>query len=235
MDFSYCKNITKVPDLSLIAPNIKELNLGACINLVEVHQSVGILEKLKFWDLGGCQNLRIIPRNLKLKSLKEIYFYHCESLDQGMEVLFSSIGYLIALRRLRISLRNVKEVPSSISNLKNLSFLWMDYCDNFPKAMDTLDCFPKLETLGIRYSNITTLPEINIRFQKLKMLLFVHCWNLRDIPMPPPHLEELHLKGCSSLDSQLRRRLLSQVSPFLIERNIFFFFFFLTFQNIIRV
>ena len=97
----------------------------------------------------------------------------------------------------------------------------MDDCDNFPKAMDTPDCFPKLEFLGIRYSNITTLPEINIRFQKLKMLYFQHCWNLREIPMPPPHLEDLYIEGCDSLDSKSRRRLLSQVSPFLIERNNF--------------
>ena len=221
MNLSYCENITKVPDLSLIAPNIKELALFACINLVEVHQSVGLLKGLKFWDLRGCQNLRIIPRNLKLKSLKRLHFYGCESLEQGTEVLFSSIGYLTALHELSISLKNVKEVPSSISNLKNLTFLCMDDCDNFPKAMDAPDCFPKLEFLTIRYGNITTLPEINIRFPKLKGLSLQHCWKLREIPMPPPHHEALYIQGCSSLDSQLRRRLLSQVSPFLIKRNNF--------------
>ena len=221
MDLSHCKNITAVPDLSLIAPNIKELNLGACINLVEVHQSVGLLQELKRWVLSGCQNLRIIPRNLKLKSLKKFHFLGCESLEQGMEALFSSIGYLIGLHRLSISLKNVKEVPSSISNLKNLSFLCMEDYDNFPKAMDTPDCFPKLETLSIRNNNITTLLEINIRFQKLKMLYFQHCWNLREIPMPPPHLEVLYIEGCGSLDSQSRKRLSSQVSPSLIERNNF--------------
>ena len=221
MDLSYCENITKVPDLSLIAPNIKELDLFACINLVEVHQSVGLLEELKSWDISGCQNLRIIPRNLKLKSLRTVYFDSCESLERGTEALFSSIGYLIGLRRLSISLKNVKEVPSSISNLKNLSTLFMDDCDNFPKAMDTPDCFPKLEFLTIRYSNITTLPEINIRFPKLEVLSLQHCWHLREIPLLPPHLEELYIEGCGSLDSQTRRRLLSQVSPFLIERNNF--------------
>ncbi|XP_075663510.1 disease resistance protein RML1A-like [Castanea sativa] len=211
MNLSYCKNITKVPDLSLIAPNIKELDFEACTNLVEVHQSVGLLEELKFWDLSGCQNLRIIPRNLKLKSLKQIYFFGCESLEQGTGALLSSIGYLIALQMLYISLKNVKEVPSSISNLKNLSLLCMEDCDNFPKAMDTPDCFPKLEILGFRYSNITTLPEINIRFSKLKVLYFHHCWNLREIPMLPPHLEVLCIEGCGSLDSQSRRTLLSQL------------------------
>ena len=221
MDLSYCEKITKVPDLLLIAPNIKKLGLYACINLVEVHQSVGLLKELEFWDLHGCQNLRIIPRNLKLKSLKKVYFHGCESLEQGTEALFSSIEYLIALCELSISLKNVKEVPSSISNLKNLSILCMDDCDNFPKAMDTPDCFPKLEVLVFRYSNITTVPEINIRFPKLKRLFLQRCWKLREIPMPPPHHEVLHIEGCSSLDSQLRRRLLSQVSPFLIERNNF--------------
>ena len=132
-DLSYCENITEVPDLSLIAPNIKELWLVACINLVEVNQSVGLLQELKRWVLTGCQNLRIIPRNLKLKSLKDFYYVGCESLEQGTEALFSSIEYLIALRELTISLKNVKEVPSSISNLKNLSILFMDDCDNFPK------------------------------------------------------------------------------------------------------
>ena len=105
MDLAYCKNITKVPDLSLMTPNIKKLDLRACINLVEVHQSVGLLEKLKFWNLTGCQSLIIIPRNLKLKSLKYFYFWGCESIEQGTEALFLLIGYLIGLHKLSINLK----------------------------------------------------------------------------------------------------------------------------------
>ena len=117
MDFDYCNNITKVPDLSVIAPNIKKFELFKCINLVEVHQSVGLLEKLEHWNLNYCQNLKILPTKLQLKSHKTFYLL---GVEQGTEALLSSIGYLTALRHLSISLKNVKDVPSSFSHLQHL-------------------------------------------------------------------------------------------------------------------
>ena len=167
MNFNRCKNITKLPDLSVISPNIKEVKLYRCINLVEVDQSIGLLEELEFWDLRGCQNIRIFPRNLRLKSLKTFYFSWCGSLLQRTETLalLSSIGYLISVHSLSISLKNVKD-SSNISNLQNLRSLLLDDCENFPKARDTSGCFPKLQYLGFPNSNITTLLEIALRCPK---------------------------------------------------------------------
>ena len=179
MDFSFCENITKVSDLSVISPNIKKLHLYECINLVEVHQSVGLLEELEFWDLGRCQNIRIFSRNLQLKSLKSFYFNWSESLLQRTErlPLLSSIGYLISLHSLAISLKNLKD-SSNISNLQNLRELILYDCENFPKAGDTFGCFPKLQYLGFLNSNITTLPKIARRCPKLETLSIHHCQNL---------------------------------------------------------
>ncbi|XP_065616718.1 disease resistance protein RPP2B [Quercus suber] len=212
MNFRFCKNITKVPDLSVISPNIKEVVLYGCINLVEVHQSNGLLEELEFWDLGGCQNIRIFPRNLRLKSLKRFYLNWCGSLLQRTETLalLTSIGYLISLHSLRISLKNVKD-SSNISNLQNLRELILYDCENFPKAKDTSGCFPKLQCLGFRDSNITTLPEIARRCPKLESLCIHHCQNLREIPRLPPCIRIVFAIGCYSLNSRCRRRLFSQL------------------------
>ena len=198
----------------MIAPNLEKLELFKCINLVEVDQSVGLLEKLEFWNLDGCRNLRILPTKPQLKSLKTFYFFGSEGFKQGTErlALLSSIGYLTALRDLTISLKNVKDVPSSISHLQNLRELTTYDCDEFPKVMGTPGCFPNLEVLDIFCSNLTTLPEIAIIFPQLRILQFYGCWNLPKIPRLPHCIQQVYARGCNSLKSQSRRRLLNQVS-----------------------
>ena len=213
MNFNHCKNITKLPDLSVISPNVKEMVLYRCINLVEIHQSNGLLEELEFWSFRGCQNIRIFPRNLRLKSLERFYFDWCGSLLQRTErlALLSSIGYLISLHTLRISLKNVKD-SSNISNLQNLRRLFLYDCENCTKARCTFGCFPKLQYLGFRNSNITTLPKIAHRCPKLENLSIHHCRNLQEIPRLPPCTRNVFAIGCNSLNSRCRRRLFSQVS-----------------------
>ena len=67
VDLSQYESIRKIPDLSM-SPNIKELKLKDCKNLVEIDDSVGRLDKLELsnniqvWDLQGCVKLETLLR-----------------------------------------------------------------------------------------------------------------------------------------------------------------------------
>uniref|UniRef100_A0A2N9HLY1 Reverse transcriptase zinc-binding domain-containing protein n=2 Tax=Fagus sylvatica TaxID=28930 RepID=A0A2N9HLY1_FAGSY len=219
MDFQSCKNIRKVPDLLMIAPNIKKLDLYNCENLVEVHDSVGLLNKLEFWGLSYCKNLKILPRSLQLKSLKEFYLYGCESLEkfpdiqQGTERSALPSSELQGSLKLSICCKNLKELPSSISNLQNLRELHLYDCENFPKGMDTPGCFPKLERLSFCDSNTTTLPEIASIFPQLKTLQINGCWNLRKIPTLPPCIQSISCKKLLFIGFTIKKRIIESGLP----------------------
>ncbi|KAK7861134.1 hypothetical protein CFP56_024340 [Quercus suber] len=53
-------------------PNIKQLNLMECRNLVEVHDSVGCLDKLEKWDFTALTSNS--SKLLMMKSLKHLNF-----------------------------------------------------------------------------------------------------------------------------------------------------------------
>ena len=81
VDFSWCKFMRKSPDLSM-TPNIKKLYLSYCKNLVEVHDSIGGLDKLEVLDLDYCKKLRILPSSIMMKSLKTFLLSNCSSLKK---------------------------------------------------------------------------------------------------------------------------------------------------------
>ena len=140
INFSECDSITNLHDLC--APNLEEVDLSYCKNLVEVDESFGFLEKLKEWHLTRCEKLQILPSKLMLKSLKYFNLKGCSSLEKfpnihpimkclevlefsrsGIRGLPSSIGYLIALRTLYLyDCPNLSHLPDVIINyncLKN--------------------------------------------------------------------------------------------------------------------
>ncbi|KAG6676644.1 hypothetical protein I3842_15G162900 [Carya illinoinensis] len=150
MNFGGCDFLTKFPDISS-CPNLKEIDLHSCKNLVEVHDSVGlILDKLVNLRLGGCFNLKSFPRRLQLRSLELLDLSDCSSLPNfpeiesemehlrfveltgsAIEELPSSIGYLTGLSRLHLSGSvNLKRLPSSIHQLRFLNDIELKNCPN---------------------------------------------------------------------------------------------------------
>ncbi|KAH7529514.1 hypothetical protein FEM48_Zijuj05G0192100 [Ziziphus jujuba var. spinosa] len=79
VNLSSSEFLTKIPDLST-APNIENLYLDHCTNLVEIHESIGSLIRLVTLDIQFCPNLRIFPSTLHAKYLRKLNFKSCSSL-----------------------------------------------------------------------------------------------------------------------------------------------------------
>ena len=120
-----CQSITRLPDLC--APNLETLDISFCENLIEIHDSVGLLDKLKDWDLQGCTNLQILPSTLKLKSLIVFDLSNCPRLEKFPNVHpeMKCLNYLL------LDDSNIREWPLSLRYLtKGVINLELSKCEN---------------------------------------------------------------------------------------------------------
>jgi Leucine-rich repeat (LRR) protein len=221
MDFFYCEFLEMIPDVSNIS-NLEYLNLEGCTNLVEVHQSVGFLDKLVNLNLNSCCNLNSFPRRLLLRSLKYLRLPSCSKLNyfpeiecemerltsislrcHGIKELPSSIQYLIALKTLNLEkCRNLTNLPSSIYQLEHLEYLTLEGCLKLVKF---------LEKMG---DNKHSMPSIVSK----KELEISSCLELP--PLPPPTNSNVSNDGCSSVVFPALKKL-SLKNCVLLESNIF--------------
>ncbi|KAM5548957.1 disease resistance protein RUN1-like [Rosa sericea] len=170
MDLSWC-GLTKIPNLSGL-PNLVDLILKWCLNLVEVHPSVGFLDKLVKLDLEGCQFLTVLPGRINLKSLETLSLQYCHRLENFPEILGemkslkcldlaetainalpSSIRYLINLERLNLrACGNLTDVPCSIFELQHLQCLDLQYCQKlvtFPSKSESLPSLTSTKSMNL--------------------------------------------------------------------------------------
>ncbi|XP_030958329.1 disease resistance protein RPP5-like [Quercus lobata] len=156
VNFSWCKYIRKLPDLSK-APNIKELDLRYCTNLIEVHDSVGHLEKLEVWELSNCTKLRILPSCLMMKSLASLTLTGCSSLKKFPDISQE----MKCLGKLALHSSGICEFPSSFGNLIGLKSLLLGN----HLFGEILGLPPNISCLGVR-SDISMDPQLSRRISQ---------------------------------------------------------------------
>ncbi|KAG6675556.1 hypothetical protein I3842_15G109000 [Carya illinoinensis] len=188
MHFSRCEFLTTIPDLSQI-PNLEWLDVAACKNLVEVHASVGSLDKLEHLSFTRCTKLTSLPTKLKFRYLKYLRFDGCLSLQNFPEIEFERE----CLRHLSLANTDIKELPLSIGHLSGLEVLHLRGC-----------------------KNLVHLPPGILRFRHLKDLSLVGCSKVVFIPnilkddccsIDLPMLERLYLANCHLPDPDILMRL----------------------------
>ncbi|XP_065618174.1 probable WRKY transcription factor 19 [Quercus suber] len=123
-----CEFITKLPEMC--CPNLEILDLEDCKNLIEVHESIGFLEKLKVWYLGHCSQLQILPSTLMLKSLEYFDLCGCSRLEKFPDIH----PEMNCLKELDVGWSGITELPSSLlyqTGLHTLRILNMSKLRNF--------------------------------------------------------------------------------------------------------
>ena len=247
IDLQESESITKFP--YLCAPNLKELDLSFCRNLVGFHESIGSLAKLRKWNLAGCQKLQNLPSYLMLKSLQILDIRLCESLED-FPFLLHEYDLFTGLNRYRC--KSLIDLPGSIYKLqlpqelyisskiwrscitlcREYGFLWLELLDMSEVGnlieLDFLmkpDYFPVLKYLYLDDVNISTIPESISKFTRLYRLEIKNCKYLREIPRLPQSLRHAVILNCQSLDPISSNRLLSQVFlslPIMLKQFFYF-------------
>ncbi|KAG7945127.1 hypothetical protein I3843_15G136900 [Carya illinoinensis] len=123
IDLGCCEYLTNISDLS-ICSNLEKLFLNGCTSLVEVHDSVGFLNKLVELDFRDCSSLKNLPRRFKLRSLELLKLDGCTSLENFPEIE-CEMEYL---KWVELKSCVIQELPSSITYLTGLETLCINEC-----------------------------------------------------------------------------------------------------------
>ncbi|CAL5340838.1 unnamed protein product [Camellia sinensis] len=219
LSHSHC---LKTPDFSKV-PNLEKLILKNCARLVEVHESIGHLERLVLFNLKDCKNLRKLPRSIcMLKSLETLDISGCSNLEElptGMETIES----LTVLHANRISISQLlstsKEVkswhsfiyPSLLKPRKSMEISWallprslvhlsLENCnlsdDDFPRDLINLS---SLQILNLSGNAIRSVPNCIRGHFGLQKLYLIGCKKLWSVEVQHK-LKELYIPGCILLE-----------------------------------
>ena len=191
--------------------------------MVEVHESIGYMERLVLLNLEGCENLKNLPRSISnLKSLEALNLSGCLKLD----ALPEEMGNMTALSELLADKTSIKQLPFSFGLLKNLKTVSLSGCKGqsskswlsrfsswiSPKSSNARTLLPtsfsglcNLKRLNLSDNNFCE-DGIHIDLGCLSSLqnLDLSRTNFHNLPHGIgrlPKLRSLQLYGCTSLQS----------------------------------
>ncbi|KAL7175639.1 hypothetical protein ACSBR2_029270 [Camellia fascicularis] len=216
LNLSNSKSLTKSPIFCALSI-LEELLFESCTSLMELHESIELLDKLVHLKLKDCMNFRYLLGNIcKLKSIKHLNLTGCAKLEEFPEHL----GHMESLTELLADGTAIKQLPFSIGLLKNLRMLSLkrffshfilglcsltklDLSDrnmsggDFPADLRSLS---SLRVLDLGGNNFRSLPYGFSHLSKLEDLQLNNCTSLQSISNLPPNLLAVKAFGCASLE-----------------------------------
>ncbi|XP_042959072.1 disease resistance protein Roq1-like isoform X17 [Carya illinoinensis] len=197
LDLNSCENLIEIPDLSG-APNLEKINFSYCRSLCkQLWKGLVVLPNLKELDLNSCENLIEIPDLSEAPNLEKINFSGCRSLCK----VHPSIKVLKQLQELRMSHTRIKQLWKGLVVLPNLKQLYLNFCENLIEIPD-LSGAPNIEEIDFSYcrSLCKVHPSIKVlkQLQKLKM----SCTRIKQLwkgLVVLPNLKQLYVDFCENL------------------------------------
>jgi Leucine-rich repeat (LRR) protein len=187
--------LIETPDFTEV-PNLEKLILKNCINLREVHPSIGVHRKLILLDLEGCKNLKTLPSRFEMESLKILNLSGCSKVKKIPE-------FGRNMERVYLDGTAIIELPTSIEHLNGLTnFLNLRNCKNLVclpnsifnskllKYVDISGC-SKLESLPENLGNAESIEELDVSGTAIRQVPSSICLL--------KNLKELSLRGCNGL------------------------------------
>ena len=199
IDLCRCSLFTKLPDLC--SPNLEKLDLFGCKNLIEIHESIGFLEKLKVWNLFGCSQLQILPSTLMLKSLGYFNLRYCSRLKKFPDIH----PEMKCLKELNLFSSGIRELPSSLLYLTRLDTLELVGCR-------------KLTNFLVRANKSQMQEEVDIPSTELR--LAYNSFNNFSGPIGFLSLTELDLSLCVGIKVELDSWMQPDYFPVLTILNL---------------
>ncbi|KAK4725928.1 hypothetical protein R3W88_030845 [Solanum pinnatisectum] len=174
-------------------PNLETLILHGCVNLEEVHPSLGHCRLLTYLSLEGCRKLKKLPKFVCVESLVTLNLLECTSLEEFPEIC----GDMPCLSVLSVKSPWIRSLPPSFSSLRNLELTECEVLESIPDAIQNL------RYLSISGCNkLATLPNSLFESQQLEYLLISQCSGLVKLPISLGVQKKmcwLEIDGCEKL------------------------------------
>jgi len=123
LNIDYCKDLVALPTGICDIISLKKLRVTNCHKLSSLPDDIGKLENLELLSLSSCTDLEAIPTSIgKLLNLKHLDISNCISLSSFPK----EFGNLCNLRNMYMANCASIELPFSVVNLQNLKTITCD-------------------------------------------------------------------------------------------------------------
>ncbi|OWM85080.1 hypothetical protein CDL15_Pgr027867 [Punica granatum] len=204
LDLSYCKELTRTPDLSPFC-NLERLNISNCERLQVIDPSIGKLKHLASLNMTDCRFVKELLEQLDInETLLELVIdgtgiKKLPTLDGLMKLETLSANNCACLTQIP-SCKSIEKLPD-LSNLKSLQNLNACGCEKL-QGLDGLDKLGALTRLSISgCKSIERLPDLS-NLKSLQHLVAYGCEKLQGLDGLDKlgALTWLSIGGCKSIE-----------------------------------